>query len=774
MRRVTKLQKQTHALKARISRFPKQRAQAVGKAIIINASKAIFSMKNSGIITNDVRALIRDLVANGVTPERVFPVLKLVTDACGVEIAGSISARTVSRVVIEGGIADDLQVVDAVQKAAGITYSGDGTTIRGIAHESRTVNIMDNDGERTRLSLGVHSAVNHTAETQLLGLQSQLHDIFATYNSSLEKGEAPMDPRTFAKKLSGANTDHAADQKKLARLLEIWKIGSDRELRGQESLLSRSPEELLPILMQATTRTVERAGGCALWDSLSESEKVESHNKSYHEICEELGEMEFQKLPTFERELASFFAWAGCCMHKELNTVKGGYSEVTKFWGKNDIDGPITLPNKDAAAAVAGGVEPAKSVQGGAVKATSLAGAVFNHKDDKKGEQDSLRCAFEAEFGFSLNFPDTSNTRYQSHCQAAAELLAHLDFYQDYFNIMKDRKEFRTLNHMEKNLQLALQDLPTISELCVLALFLLSISHPYMRTVRGEGFENLNVLDMGPTHKRVEAHMEKILANPMILLASDANFEEATLNGKPWIRPEVMYVIWKLKPTLPHLKGLTVAFFTGALETWRRFTAEYAPGGLIATASPRLRALAWMPTTNDINEGALGSRRVIKRSYPKAAELTLNAQQRYRWNKTGKFIKSLPESKLIFLRKRARYLQSLKIQKNLRIAQAEYDKSVVIRKHVQDAVKLDKRQKAAEILSKVQPIISLEVFGDSSLKNADLDLQLLWHRQFNSGLAKKTELKNKALKQGELKRAIEQLNLREDRDDILAQYVLSG
>ncbi|KIJ53850.1 hypothetical protein M422DRAFT_242112 [Sphaerobolus stellatus SS14] len=221
-------------------------------------------------------------------------------------------------------------------------------------------------------------------------------------------------------------------------------------------------------------------------------------------------------------------------MHKELNTVKGGYSEVAKYWERNGIDGPIALPNKDAAVAVAGGVEPAKPIQGGAVKAMSLAGAVFNHKDDKKGEKDSIR--------YTLSAP-------------AADI-------------------------------------------------------------------------------SLTAHMEKILANPMLLLASDANFEDATLDGKPWVRPEVMYAIWRLAPTLPHLKGLTVAFFTSALETWRRFITEYAPGGLIATASSKLHALAWMPTTNDVNEGALGSRRVIKQSYPKTTELTLNAQQRYRWNKT--------------------------------------------------------------------------------------------------------------------------------------------
>ncbi|KIJ52451.1 hypothetical protein M422DRAFT_243234 [Sphaerobolus stellatus SS14] len=176
-------------------------------------------------------------------------------------------------------------------------------------------------------------------------------------------------------------------------------------------------------------------------------------------------------------------------------------------------------------------------------------------------------------------------------------------------------------------------------------------------------------------------------------MASDANFEEATLNGKPCVRPEVIDL------EKVHCR----------ICTWRshcnHFTKALGSGMDVYI--------------NDINEGALGSSKVIKQSYPKDTELALNTQQCYQWNKTGKFIKSLPELKLKFLQKWAHYLQSLKLQKNLCISQAEYDKSVVIHKYVQDAVKLEKHQKVAEILSKVQPIISLEIFRNSSLKNAD-------------------------------------------------------
>ncbi|KIJ34069.1 hypothetical protein M422DRAFT_263861 [Sphaerobolus stellatus SS14] len=137
--------------------------------------------------------------------------MQMVANVCGVNLEGSISARTATHIVIEALPADDLHLAEAIKDAAGITFSG-------------------REGNRLRLSLGVHSTVNHTAETQLSGLQQQIKEVYSTYNCSLEAGESPEDQRTFSRKLTGINTDHASDQKKLARLMEVWKAKSDREL----------------------------------------------------------------------------------------------------------------------------------------------------------------------------------------------------------------------------------------------------------------------------------------------------------------------------------------------------------------------------------------------------------------------------------------------------------------------------------------------------------------------------------------------------------------
>ncbi|KAJ7877232.1 hypothetical protein B0H14DRAFT_3784454 [Mycena olivaceomarginata] len=48
-------------------------------------------------------------------------------------------------------------------------------------------------------------------------------------------------------------------------------------------------------------------------------------------------------------------------------------------------------------------------------------------------------------------------------------------------------------------------------------------------------------------------------------------------------------------------------------HTWIRFSSEFAPGGLIDQSSATEKQLAWMPSTNDANEGALGAYRVAIR-----------------------------------------------------------------------------------------------------------------------------------------------------------------
>jgi len=122
---------------------------------------------------------------------------------------------------------------------------------------------------------------------------------------------------------------------------------------------------------------------------------------------------------------------------------------------------------------------------------------------------------------------------------------------------------------MEQNVYLGLHDVPTLTELAVLALYGQSISHPYLRQIRGSDREFTNVLDLGPLHERVKKHCESIITSPDLLLSPSASSESGSMDGKGWERPEAVYAVHALMDTLPNLRGALVAFFEGALAAWK-------------------------------------------------------------------------------------------------------------------------------------------------------------------------------------------------------------
>jgi hypothetical protein len=160
-------------------------------------------------------------------------------------------------------------------------------------------------------------------------------------------------------------------------------------------------------------------------------------------------------------------------------------------WLKNGFEQPVILMNKDNAAAASSGSTAAKaraekvSSRGG-VKLCELMGMLLNNKDDKKGQQDSHGVYFNAHehIGYSIRFPDTSNTRYQCFSLAAAEIIVNLTIYRQLMQFIRDRKMSLLYNHLEQNIWTAINDLRTIIELIILLWYGQNFSHPVMRLVR--------------------------------------------------------------------------------------------------------------------------------------------------------------------------------------------------------------------------------------------------------------------------------------------------
>ncbi|KAF8880977.1 hypothetical protein BD779DRAFT_1445829 [Infundibulicybe gibba] len=734
------------------------------------------NVKEGGLIKESMRTMSRELVKLGVPVKNVSEAVHSVADGLSIAVTGDISTRSVGRLTLEGGIAAKLQLVHEIENAASLTLSGDGTTHKHINYESRHIALQVPDYRATIPSaefypwtdlavrlVGISSAPNHTSQEQMKGWKDFVDEAYGLWNSSPAGKRKAIDYHNFYLKSLAMGTDHANDQKKLKKLFQDTKRFCDREVRGERALLMLAPTELIHVVCQLTEKKIADAGGQGAWDALQATEQARRNECLHQDLLQEYGERAYNALPPAQQKEVDFFVWGGCCMHKDLNAHKGGNARMMAYWSSNNIVGPTLLMNKDNDAAAALGKSAARTraedvSSAGGVKLTSLMGSLFHHRDDKKGQQESTAIFFESQVGYTISFPDTSNTRYQSHSEAAAEVIVHLPVYIRFLDFIRNKKESRAFNHMEANIWKALHDIPTLTELCVLALYGQAITHPYMRQVRGANRQTSNLLELGPLHKKVKAHLRTLIKHPELLYGPEATYSTGSMDGQLWDCPEAVYAVQALAGGLPHIHGTLVAFLEGALETWERFSTEFSEDGEIANTSDIQRHRAWMPTTNDHNEGALGSLRVGKRKAPNMTLETYNARKMYKHNDTRAFVETQlthPEDHA-FLRRLAREIGS-----DSRSEQADTDAQLVEGKLEKDRVQEQKQSDRAAVISAVQCQLDEDEILKSNLTVKEIELQLEWHRRHEDlgGLVpKKKDLPRKQEKLDALIAAVNRYN----------------
>ncbi|KAF8801159.1 hypothetical protein BYT27DRAFT_7216270 [Phlegmacium glaucopus] len=545
-------------------------------------------LMHKGVYTEDTRNLVRLLVKAGCSQQYVNKVIVAVLKSAGIKTVGSVSRTTIARIMREGFFAAQIQLGYEMQNADGMTFSADGTGHRSINYNSRHVNLIAEDysgtGEKAEQQhvtrfLGIQSSLDGSSKESIKDWEKTLKAIVELYNRS------PFGKRNgnllrivdILIKLAGMHSDHCAKEKKDAQLMEKKKEEATNQVLGEKVMLDKTEEELLPYFQQSEKAMIKAAGGKEKWKALSEEEQAEKQAVAMEKLVIELGREAFDMLSDDEKRILKLFIWAGCGCHKDLNTVRGG----------------------------------------GGVKATQLAGAIFNHKDDKKGHHDTFRWWWYENIGTQFTFPDTSNTQFQSHCDAAAVLLLHLPCLIEFLTSLCDNKQSSKFNHMEQNLWNALHCSATKTELAVMALYSQAISHPYMKVIHASGKNKQNMLDLGPFHKKVYSHMQRIIGDPTFLIGPTASFEMGSLDGEEWHYPDVIKAINKMEPELPYLKPLLVTFFKATVEE---------------------KKLAWMPATNDVDEGALGSFRVLMRKQPQLTLLQHNALAMFFRNDTEAFM----------------------------------------------------------------------------------------------------------------------------------------
>ncbi|KAL5528602.1 hypothetical protein ACEPAF_7738 [Sanghuangporus sanghuang] len=677
------------------------RVQKRSQRLEIFRKRALKIMRNTlkGAYSTRFRALVRRLVSSKCPLTRCGPVIgefiKFALELFGIDPSKSKiyipSVRTIRRIIGEAAVASKVQLAVDLKSTRGFTTGGDGTTNKNQTFESQHFNVdisTEYDGEthiQSSSSSGKHVvrfgnlrlAANHRAETQVQAEVHFMKEIFDLYNESplAAKGNTQLTLGMAAMKFHGSHGDHAEDQKAKHRLLASWKEETSLCGLGARHFFSMPENERYALVLEGRRQMINDLGGEAVWSSLSAEEQNEKNLALMDNLAMELSKEALDELSDADRREMQIFVWAGCGMHKDLNATKGGDLAMCEEWKKYEIS-PVLLANRDNAAVLelpeqdeeeesepreeSAAKKRAREIsKAGASQHSYLTACLLNDKDDKKGQHHSFRDWYIEKTGRSITYPDVTNTRYSSHLEASAETLAHLDIYLEYVDEqVRFSKEKPGLNHLETNVLKGLQDPPTLTEHACMALYREAVSIPYIQSIRSGSLEDVNALQLGSLLQKVQDHIRKLINSPQIVLSCD-NPQSAILNGNEyWNRPDTIKAIQILitDGRLPHLEGLFKAFLSGSLAVWKRFSSEFSEDGMIVELTEQEKDLAWMPTTNDANEGALGSYREFARKNPNGTVQLFNALFRYRRNNTENFIQKVltGEEEQKFLRKRQR------------------------------------------------------------------------------------------------------------------------
>lgn len=204
------------------------------------------------------------------------------------------------------------------------------------------------------------------------------------------------------------NGDHAADVSKLSELWEKLKMSIIYNDLGIKVLSMHSPEKLLEFLYEENQKKIAAVGGIEVWEAMQTHEQDVIDELHVQQMLERLGKQAHAGLPDDIRRAMDFFIRAGCCMHKDLNSVKGGVKAMVAWYQEHNKPPPILLANKDNDVTLRnmGSTSiPRTAVEQhaldntfrGGIKAASIAGAIFNNSNKKKGQQDTYRNFFEYE-----------------------------------------------------------------------------------------------------------------------------------------------------------------------------------------------------------------------------------------------------------------------------------------------------------------------------------------------------------------------------------------
>ncbi|TFK58365.1 hypothetical protein BDN72DRAFT_782188 [Pluteus cervinus] len=751
----------------------------------------LFRLMHKGIYTAQARGLARLLVSSGVAEKRVGAALKEIGNRLGVPVDRLMSKRTVGRTSVEAGVAGDIQLAYDMVSTDKLSFSSDATSHKHIEYESRAIALQVVDYENPDVprqwklrTLGVGSMVDHTSETQARTLKERLQEIAVMFNQSpfAKRENLEFRPEHFAYRLLGTSGDHAADQKCVHEMLKIWRMEIILQRMGEEALFMLNKQQLVETLIPLKLRKIQDAGGLEAWQAKSDQEK----ELMDIEIIKTVGKHIYDNLPAADQKKLTVFIRTGCCMHKDLNCVRSGDKAMQRMWLTLGKEAPILLPNKDNnhiledVSQSKHQTAPLKkhaqevSKRGGS-HITLLGALICRNKNTKKGQQDTYSWYMETVVGQHIPYPDVSNTRYGSHGEAAATIIAYLKaFIQFVDNFIRNSKEHPGQTNIEKNFTAGLKDIPTLTELCVLALYYIAVSRPFMQFVRHHD----NILELGPFFQKKTSFLGKIMENPKIWTGSIAAESDAFLDGRG--QDKWSLKIWDavkgLAPLLPDLDVAITWFVDGAREAFvERFSDEFKEGGDIDRLTATERKALYFSSTNDMNEGTLGTLRQERRKKPSETLHKFNARFIPSHNATEQFMeqKLMTEEDQTYLRSAARAIDTSHLEKRRKEEQMRADEKRVADNREKEAQRQEKERKRLAVIAETSKNL---IFDDSTieaLSNKELNHQLDFHRQTEKAymiedetarVPLKSHMKLKRERVEELKKAVQRYFQHQNED----------
>ena len=124
----------------------KERAIETAKAKIIR-QKSVHHLSHKGIFKEETRNLVRLLSQSGCSANCINDIISAVLNTVGITMVGSISRRSVARIIREGYFAAQIQLGHEMKMAESMTVSADGTGHRSINYNSRHVHMLVEDYE---------------------------------------------------------------------------------------------------------------------------------------------------------------------------------------------------------------------------------------------------------------------------------------------------------------------------------------------------------------------------------------------------------------------------------------------------------------------------------------------------------------------------------------------------------------------------------------------------------------------------------------------------